>query len=96
MGLAGNYVQSFAEANFGMMTDVSMNGDYDFSYDVVKYEKGRIVVRSHKTGKESEHVVLRDRHGYQYFNVMHSGSFQQIMGGKPEKIKVVPFKGERT
>lgn len=95
MGAIGRYVMKFSDANMASMMDLDMEGEYHFRYDIEKIEAGRITVRSHKDGSVSEHVITRDRDGFDCFHVRYPE--KPLVGERAWRgLKVLPFKGERT
>lgn len=93
MGVSGKHVLTFAEANFGTAVDVHMNGDYEFFYDVLKVTGSSVRVRGHKSRKETLHRIKKKASGREYFEVVHRGAMVECFG--PERVAVMPFRGDR-
>lgn len=98
MGISGNYVDKFADANLASAVNVHMDGDYDFFFNVVRVEldlagEGEVVhLQSQKTGDILKKFISR-KDGREFVTYLHRGVYQEIYGGKAERVKVVPFKG---
>lgn len=79
----------FKHANCASMTNVHMNGDYDFWYGI-KAVSGKIVTLE-KNGKNFDAVIKKDATGREYFMVEHRGIYSQLFTRRAERIKCVPF-----
>lgn len=72
------------------MTDVSLDGDYDFWYDIVKIEGNIITCCGGRLGEFAKEV--KSGKDGEYFYVEHKGFYEEAFkGGKPSRIKCVPF-----
>ena len=95
MGISGQFVQNFGDANLASAVGVHMNGDYHFFFDIVEIYGRRIKLKSHRDGSIFDLQVKRSKDGFQFVTYEHYGIYSQLISKKQERIKVVPFKGER-
>lgn len=90
MAISGRYVNEFKYGNMACMIEVSMDGDYDFWYDIKKIE-GKKVTYAHMDGDVVKEIK-KDSNGTEYFMIEHIGVYERMCGGgNPSKIKCVPF-----
>lgn len=88
MSIGGNGKRKFRWANCATMTNVSMNGDYDFWYGI-KAINGKVITLEGR--KTFDAKIKVDKNGYEYFMVEHKGVYTALFGGRSERIKCVPF-----
>lgn len=87
MAISGRYVDKFKYGNMACMVDVSLDGDYDFWYDISKIEGNKITLN-----EDFVKEIKKDSNGTEYFMVEHTGFFERAFKeGKPSKIKCLPF-----
>lgn len=94
MGISGKPVQTFSEANLALSVNVHTNGDYHFFFDILSIEGKVVKLKSHKNG-DIWQKKIQCRKGQEYVTYEHNGFLQATMGYKPERVKIVPFSGER-
>jgi hypothetical protein len=86
----GPFVPKFKYANMACMVDVSLDGDYDFWYEIVKLEGD--VLTLEKRGKEFTKKIQTDSGGQEHFFIGHLGLYEEfVKGGKPSQIKCLPI-----
>lgn len=101
MGIAGQWVKTFAEANLACAVDVHMNSDVPFFWDVVEVKADlagsaeSVRLRNHNGGEIIERPVERTKRGTEQVSIKHSGSYEAIFGTKPMTVYIQPFKGEK-
>lgn len=101
MGIQGQYVNTFAEANLASAVDVHINGDYQFFFDVVGVERDMlgeavlVILRPHGSDEVWRKEISRKKNGRESITYVHKGAYTGIFGGKGEVVEVVPFKGEK-
>lgn len=99
--ISGQYVDKFSEANLATAVDVSMNGDYDFFFEVVAVHhdlagQAETVILKPEGGGENWVKPVQRKNGREFITYVHMGAYTAMMGGKGERVKVVPFLGKKS
>jgi hypothetical protein len=106
MGISGQYVNKFSEANLAVVSDISMNSDYPhFWFDVVSTDGKTVTLKDrgiqltltiHKTNpKARKHPIFKNAQVMEYVVIDQSSTFERLYKRPPQKFKVMAFQGRR-
>ena len=96
MGVNGNYVATFKDANLAVVSDISMNADYPhFWFDVVGWDGKHVTIENRD--QRFTLPIHKGRKGMklEYVVIEQSSSFERFTHRPPTKFKVHPFKGQK-
>ncbi len=97
MGITGQYVKTFSEANLAVVVDIHLDADYPhvfFDVVAVDDEHDTVTLRSHSTGEELT-LPIKQRGEREYTEITMSSSFEKLFRRPPTKFEITPLKGHR-
>ena len=95
MGIQGQYVKTFSEANLACCDDFNLNSDYPHPFfSVIKVADGAVELESHRDGTIF-YRKIKKASWTEYCEIVQESPMGKVMGFRPKKFKVLPFNGER-